>query len=117
VRYLIDEDLTDVARVAKGLGLDMLSAQELGRGGWTDEQQLAQAADDGRCIVTANRDDFRRLTDEFAFQERPHAGVLVVAHTLRTRGASAIAHALVAFDRTRERFPTDYLWTFLQPAD
>ena len=87
MQYLIDEDLaTDLAAIARGRGLDAVNVQELGRMGWTDERHLAQAAVDGRCIVTANRDDFQRLTNQFAIENRPHAGVLVVAHTLVRRG-------------------------------
>jgi hypothetical protein len=116
--YLIDEDLaTDIARIGRGLGLDVVSVHENDRESWTDEQQLQQAAIEGRCIVTANRDDFRRLTDAFSLENRPHAGVLVVPETLRRRGATAIAYALVAFNRTRGDFPSEYLWDFLQPAE
>lgn len=120
MRYLLDEDLsTEISRVGRGLGLDVDNVQEIGRRGreWPDERQLEQAAIDGRCFVTSNRDDFRRLTDAFAAEGRAHAGVLVVPHTLRNRGPVAVARALAAFERTRGTFPVAYLFDFLRPAD
>jgi predicted nuclease of predicted toxin-antitoxin system len=118
MRYLIDEDLsTDIARIARGLGLDIVSVHEIDREGWTDEQQLDQAAIDGRCIVTANRNHFEDWAQVFFRDGRPHAGVLIVTESLRRRGASSFARALAAFERTRGDFPSEYLCDFLQPAD
>ena len=118
MQYLVDEDLaTDIARIGREFGLDIVSIHEIGREEWTDEQQLAQAAVDGRCFITANRDHFEQWTEEFYRSNRPHAGVLIVPLNLRRRGAAAVARALVAFERTRGSFPADYLCDFLQPAD
>ena len=118
MRYLIDEDLsTDIARIARRYGLDVISVHETDREGWPDDQQLVQAAIDGRCIVTANRNHFEEWTDEFFRSGRPHAGVLIVPETLRQRGAAVVARALVAFERSRGSFPSEYLCDFLQPAE
>lgn len=120
MQYLIDEDLsTEIALVARGLGLDAVSVQEIGRRGreWTDDRQLDQAAIDGKCFVTGNRDDFRRFTNVFAAEGRAHAGVLIVPHTLRKRGPVAVARALLAFEQARGQFPAEYLCDFLQPAE
>lgn len=118
MRYLIDEDLsTDVAQIARGLGLDAVSVQEVGRRQWTDEQLLSQAAQEDRCIVTGNRDDFRRLTTQFAAENRPHAGVLVASKPLRDLGATRIARSLAEFDNARGDFPAEYLFDFLRRAD
>jgi len=118
MRYVIDEDLaTDIARIARGHGLDVVSVHEIGREKWTDEQQLIQAAEEGRCIVTANRDDFRRLTNEFSANGRPHAGVLVVPNPVRRLGTARIAQALIAFERERGDFPFEYMFDFLRRAD
>ena len=114
MHYLIDEDLAiDVAIIGRRFGLNVVAVQEVGRRGWTDEEQLIQAAIDGRCIVTANRDDFADLSTQFMADGRPHAGVLVVPETLRRQGAARMAQALVAFDRTRGAFPNQYLWDYL----
>src|SRR4051812_17540241 len=114
--YLIDEDLsTEVAIIARGLGLNAVSVQELRIRGWRDELVLERAAEEGRCVVIGNRDDFMRFTNQFAAEQRAHAGVLVVPHTMVRRGAAAIAHALLAFERTRGGFPMAYVCDFLQP--
>jgi len=118
MRYLLDEDqATDIALIGRELGLDIVTVQEIRRRSWTDEQQLTQAATDGRCIVTCNRDDFRRLTDEFGASGRPHAGVLVVPKPLRDLGPVAVARALVRFERERGDFPFEYLFDFLRRAE
>jgi hypothetical protein len=118
MHYLVDEDLsTEVAIIARGLGLDAVSVQERDVRGWKDDQLLELAAHEGRCIITANRNDFQRFTNQFAAEERAHADVLVVPYSLVRRGAAAIAHALLAFERTRGDFPMAYVCDFLQPAD
>lgn len=118
MRYIIDEDLsTDVARIGRSLGLDVVSVHEIGREEWADEEQLAQAAIDGRCIVTANRNDFERWTQIFFRDMRPHAGVLIVREGLRRRGPAVIARSLLAFERARGSFPSEGLCDFLQPVE
>lgn len=118
MRYLLDEDLsTEIASIARELGVEIETALDLGRRGWTDEQHLQQAARERRCVVTANRDDFLQLTQTFASEGRPHAGVLIVPHTLRRQSTSAIARAVAAFDRARGDFSSDYLCDFLLPAE
>lgn len=118
MRYLIDEDLsTEIAEIGKRLGLDVVSVQEVGWRGWSDEEHLVQAAEDGRCVVTANRNHFESWTSEFFYANRPHAGVLIVRESLRRRGPVAVARALVAFDRARGAFPAEYLCDFLEPTE
>ena len=61
VRFYLDEDLShDVARVGRGLGLDVISSHEVGNNGRTDPEQLAYAAAEGRCLVSANCRDLDR---------------------------------------------------------
>src|SRR5215216_7463833 len=116
MKYLVDEDLaTDIARIGRRFGLDIVSVHENDREGWTDEEQLVQAAEDDRCIVTANRDHFEAWTREFFFAGRPHAGVLIVPERLRRRGPAAVARALVVFEQARGGFPAEYLCDFLKP--
>lgn len=118
MRYLLDEDLsTEICVIARGLGVDIVTVLELDRRGWSDEQHLEQAAREGRCVITANRDDFRHLTGIFAAEGRPHTGVLIVPHTLRRQSTVAIARAVAAFDHARGDFPSDYLCDFLHPAE
>jgi hypothetical protein len=118
MQYLIDEDLAvNVAVIGRRFGLDVVAVQEVDRRGWTDEQQLVQAAIDRRCMVTANRDHFADLSVQFMEEGRPHAGVLIVPESIRRRGAAAIARALLAFEQTRGQFPAEYLCDFLRPAE
>jgi uncharacterized protein with PIN domain len=118
MRYLIDEDLsTDIARIARRLGLDVVSVHEIGRKRWTDEEQLSLAAIEGRCIVTGNRGDFERWTREFFFAGRAHAGVLFVQGALRHADPAAVARALAAFDREQGTFPMAYRCDFLRAAE
>jgi predicted nuclease of predicted toxin-antitoxin system len=117
MHYLIDEDLaTDIARIGRRIGLDILSVHELGRRGWSDEEQLETAAREGRCVVTGNRGDFEDLTNQFFLTGRPHAGVLFVHRALRHADPAAVARALLAFERARGSFSMEYVCDFLQPA-
>ena len=116
MRFLVDEDLsTDVARIGRALGLDIISVHEVGRGGLSDPEQLEYAATEGRCMVTRNRNDFIRWTDEFAGAGRPHAGVVIVPRSLLAARSDRIAHALQAFSVRHGDGDTAYLCTFLSP--
>ena len=118
MRYVIDEDLpTDIARIGRRIGLDVVSVHEVDREGWTDEEQLEIAASEGRCIVTGNRGDFERLTNEFFTTSRPHAGVLIVQRALRYADPAAVARAIEMFDRTRGRFSMEYVCYYLHSAE
>lgn len=78
IRLYLDEDVHK--RVAAALRLrhfDVLSAHELGRWGWSDEEQLAFAAAQGRALFTFNPRDYIRLHGEWLQQGREHAGIIV----------------------------------------
>ena len=78
IRLYLDEDvnplLSDHLRVR---GFDVVSTGELGRRGWTDEEQLRVAASEGRCLLTHNRDDFLVLATRWAEAGIPHCGILL----------------------------------------
>lgn len=116
MRFLVDEDLsTDVARIGRALGLDIISVHEVGRGGLSDPDQLEYAASQGRCVVSRNRNDFIRWTDEFAADGRPHAGVLIVPRSMLAASPDQISHAIQAFSVRHGEGDTAYLCTFLSP--
>lgn len=93
--FYLDEDLSPrIAVIARGLGLDVVSATELGNTALSDAEQLTLAASAERCLVTENRSHFIRLTVMFFEGQLPHAGVLLVPDSLPTDHFSAIARAL-----------------------
>lgn len=102
MKYLLDEDIHPrLAEIARGLGLDVVSVHEIGRRTLSDREQLDYASAEGRVFVTRNRDDFIQLTLEHFRAGAPHAGVLIVPHTLPNRDPEAMAHALASWDRGR----------------
>ena len=98
MRFYLDEDLPPrIAVIARPQGLDVITSHECGRNGLPDEEQLRLAAEEGRCFVTRNRDDFLRLTQQFFESQRPHAGVLIVSRSLPNRDVAGIVAAPVAY--------------------
>jgi predicted nuclease of predicted toxin-antitoxin system len=114
VRFYLDEDLSSrIAVIARGLGLDVVSALEAGNGGLTDEAQLLRAARDNRCLVTQNRADFVRLTVLFFERQDPHAGVLLVPHSLPTDHFSGVAQSLKEYAQSHATATMAYVVDFL----
>lgn len=103
LRFLLDAELRPaIAVVARGLGLDMVSAHELKFGDLPDDEVLRWAAREGRVTVTRNRDDFVEWTTAFLQRGEAHAGVLIVPTHLSIQRPERVAHALVRWvDGTR----------------
>ena len=100
--FYLDADLSPrIAEVGRGLGLDVVSAHEVGMTEAGDADQLARAAAEGRILVTRNRDDFLCLTVEAYHEERPHAGLLLLARAGRQHQFSRVAHALAKWAKER----------------
>jgi len=96
LRFLLDADLRPaIAVVARGLGLDMVSAHELQFGDLPDDEVLRWAARERRVTVTRNRDDFVEWTTVFLQRGEAHAGVLIVPTHLSIQRPERVAHALV----------------------
>ena len=118
IKFLLDEDIPPkAAEIARGLGLDAHSVIDLGRTGWSDAQQLSQAAEDQRVFVTYNRDDFIQLT-KWAFQGGDaHTGVVIVPRSIPRKQPARLAHALARWSKALERRGdaplTAYLCVFL----
>ena len=76
---LLDEDVwAGLAGALRERGYDAVAVTEIGRKGLPDEQQLDFAAENGRAILTHNIRDFAPLAQQYAVQEKPHAGIIVV---------------------------------------
>jgi predicted nuclease of predicted toxin-antitoxin system len=100
-RFYLDEDVPpSAARIARGMGLDVVAAAEVGPLPRKDPEHLAIAAADRRVVVTYNRNDFQKATLDFFAAGKPHAGVLVVVRSIPRDGA-AVAHALQTWSAGR----------------
>jgi predicted nuclease of predicted toxin-antitoxin system len=114
VRFYLDEHLSpEIAQIARGLGLDVVSALEVGPPGLSDEQQLDLAAREERCLVTRDRRDFIRLTLLYFESLRSHAGVLLLPISLQTNQFSGIARALAAYAQQHADADLHYLVDYL----
>ena len=105
MKFYLDEDISPrVAEIARGRGeLDVISAHEVGTLGWSDVAQLRYAGEQGRCLVTRNRDDFIAETLTAYDAQTPHAGVVILTRSLPNDQFTPIAAALRAF---AAQFPT-----------
>lgn len=98
MRFYLDENLSPrIAAIARGLGLDVISAHELGHRATEDDVLLRYAAADTRCLVTQNYRDFARLTVEFRRRREKHTGVVFVPKRLADGPAADLARALERF--------------------
>lgn len=114
MRYYLDEDQSPrVAVLLRRAALDCISSHECGRNGLDDREQLRLAGVDGRSFVTSNRNDFIVLTVEFFEQRLPHAGVLIIPHSLRAASFNRIARALVAYAEAHPQGMQSYTIDFL----
>lgn len=115
MRFLLDEDVHPVvADAARGLGLDVVSVHELDRLGLSDQDQLEYATEEGRILVTRNRDDFIRLTVSFFQSGRLHRGLIIVPYTLPNKDPARIAHALKKWSEHRSEDELEYGIFFLE---
>jgi hypothetical protein len=116
-RFRLDEDLSQtIALIGRRLGVDVDCVQELPQRGLDDAAQLLLAAEAGRCLVTHNGSDFRRLSTLFYQRSYPHAGVLIVPPSLQGNEYAVIAAALAAYDLEHPDGVVPYLVDYLQPS-
>ncbi len=114
MKYYLDEDLSPkIAELLRQQGLDCMSAHEIGMVQANDLEQLMLAAQKKRCFVTKNRDDFIRLTGQFFNDHLPHAGVLIIPHTIPGDKFSLIAKTLVNYTQKHPKGIQPYTIDFL----
>lgn len=79
MKYHVDECLSpDIASYGRRAGLDVTDWCSQSLQGASDRAHLAFAAAEGRCVITKNCRDFRRLTREAQQRKARHAGILCV---------------------------------------
>jgi predicted nuclease of predicted toxin-antitoxin system len=114
VKFYFDEDLSPkIAEILRRSGIDALSAHEAGMCGVSDQRQLEFAANEKRCLLTRNRDDFIRLTVRFFNDHRPHWGVLIVPYTVPGDQFSRIANLIKKFSSLHHKGLEPYSIAFL----
>lgn len=76
----IDEDSMKQALVValQNAGVDVMTASEVNRTGYVDEEQLAWATEQGRVLYSANIRDFYRIHSALMGQGETHAGIVLV---------------------------------------
>lgn len=78
IRLYIDEDVHGgIGAALRQHGYDVLTVNEAKRGGLSDAEQLAYAADLGRTLFSFNAADYIALHLEYGTQGRMHSGIVV----------------------------------------
>ena len=78
VELYLDEDVgVLLAELLRARGFSVQTTQEAGRKGTRDEDQLAYAVGQRRTLLTHNRDDFARLSEEYFNGGRKHYGIII----------------------------------------
>ena len=103
MKFYLDEDLAPkIAERLRKMGLDAVSALEVGNAQLSDRDQLRFAAEQGRCLVTRNARHFVLLAHAAIRHQDPHAGIVLCSPSIRGFEIGKIASALMRFAR---RFP------------
>jgi predicted nuclease of predicted toxin-antitoxin system len=115
MRFYLDEQIdVAIASQSRAHGLDVVSARDMDMLSKPDREHLEVAAADGRFLVTGDLRDFQTLSRQFALEDLPHAGVLLVPGPLRE---ASIGQFILALQNYAERYPegvTPYTVDFLQ---
>jgi predicted nuclease of predicted toxin-antitoxin system len=78
IKLYLDEMVpTDLARVLRQYGYDVVTAQEAGMLGKTDVEHLEYASAQGRAILTFNIKDFAKLHKSWHKEDKHHSGIIV----------------------------------------
>lgn len=78
IALYLDEDVhPTLAKILRERGFDVRTTAEVGMLEKSDPEQLEFAAAQGRAILTYNVRDYVRLAQQYAEQQRTHAGIVV----------------------------------------
>ena len=112
-----DEDISpQVAELLRKKGVDAVSAHEREMTGASDEEQLMSAVNEGRVMVTRNRNDFIILTVRFFQDLKPHHGLIIVSHSIPGSDFSLLAKRLLACVKKRPKGLEPYTIEFVSRA-
>ncbi len=79
IKTYLDENISlVVAEILRSRGFEVITAQEAGNKGLSDEQQLEFALDRGMSILTHDRVDFEELANEYFADKKTHNGIIIV---------------------------------------
>jgi Domain of unknown function (DUF5615) len=80
ISFYIDEDAMrgSFVSVLRNAGLDVVTAAEAGRLGYSDVEQLDWATKQNRVLYSFNVKDFASLHNQLLVQGSSHAGIVVV---------------------------------------
>ena len=73
-----DSTARSLAFTLKSRGVNVITALEANRLGYSDEEQLIWATSQGRSLYSSNVRDFYCLHTLFSQQKRNHAGIILV---------------------------------------
>lgn len=91
-RLFLDEDVhVALALALRRRGYDVVHAQEVGRKGKSDPEQLSYAVEHGRCVFSFNVRDFVVLHNGYARTGQEHCGILVLKQRHCRGDASSVA--------------------------
>ena len=114
MKLYLDEDISPkVAEILRKREVDATSAHETGMLEASDEEQLKFASNEGRAMVTRNRNDFITLTVQFFESLKPRNGLIIVPHTIPGSEFSKLAALLVKFSKNYPHGLETYTIAFL----
>lgn len=91
----LDEDVSVIlAAILRARGFDVVTTRDTGHLSWTDDDQLAFAAETRRVFLTHNRVDFERLHRLWLEAGRAHAGILIARRRLPAELAARVGRLL-----------------------
>lgn len=116
MKFYLDEDLSPrIAERLRKRGIDAVSAFEAGNVQLSDREQLAYAAQEGRCLVTRNVRHFILLAQEAIRRQEPHAGIILCSPNIRGFETGTIVHAVTRLAKQFPRGLGEYDVLYLPP--
>ncbi|RPI03487.1 MAG: hypothetical protein EHM71_14550 [Zetaproteobacteria bacterium] len=95
MRLYLDEDLSpQIAWRLRKVGVDAVSAIEVGNIQLSDREQLRYSTAEGRALVTRNVRHFIVLAHDAIARQEPHAGIVLCPSRLRGFEIAKIVTAL-----------------------